>query len=294
MSGYIKEFLQYLEIECGLSRNTLLAYRNDLQKFHAYLSQHQIPLDKTNQEIMLNYVKSETELQKSPATLARNMVAVKMYFRFLTMDGYVKKNSLPQIDSPRLGRYLPQVMNFHQVDALLKAPEPGTALGLRDRALLEVLYACGARVSELVKLQEKDINFEVGYIKCKGKGGKERLVPIGIPGRKAVLTYLEESRPLLAKPGSPGNLFLSCRGNALDRENIWRMIKKYANITGIPSQISPHTLRHSFASHLLENGADLRVVQEMLGHSSITTTQIYTHIDVKRLRQTHRKFHPRG
>jgi integrase/recombinase XerD len=230
----------------------------------------------------------------SSNSISRALVAIKVFFRFLTREKLVPADVTSVIDSPRLIRPLPEVLSLSEVEAIMEAPQVKTRQGLRDKAALEVLYATGLRVSELCGLMISNTNLEIGFIKCSGKGGKERIVPIGRTATEWVTKYMERVRPKLARSNSPGNLFLSRLGKPLSRQSFWKMIKTYTSLAGIKREITPHTLRHSFATHLLEHGADLRSVQEMLGHANISTTQLYTHINRERLKSIHTKYHPRG
>jgi len=218
-----------------------------------------------------------------------------MLYKYLLMEGQISVNPMSAVSTLKLQKYLPEVLHYNAVEEMLQAPDCNNKLGIRDKAMLELMYATGARVSEVASIKVSWINFDYGFIRCQGKGSKQRIVPMGSEASKAIRRYLQEVRPQLLKiEDDEPLLFLSRTGRKLRRENIWSLVKKYAMKAGIRSNISPHTLRHSFATHLLEGGADLRSVQEMLGHSNISTTQIYTHIDRKHLKTTHQKFHPRA
>jgi integrase/recombinase XerD len=302
MEELIQSFLDYLNLECGLSQNTVLAYRNDLKKFLNFMKAWGLRRPKDVHPEHLNaFMSSEKERGVNVNSICRNLVAIKQFYKFLILEGKHQKDSLHAVDSPRLWKRLPGVLHWKEVERLLGAtPSPGP-LGLRNKTLLEVLYATGARASEVITLRLKDVDLNYGYLRCKGKGNKERIVPLGSQARDLLKRYLSEVRPCLTgnrsksqpKEDWDGPVFLSRLGQPLRREDVWRIVKTSARRAGIKA-ISPHTLRHSFATHLLERGADLRSVQEMLGHASIATTQIYTHIDRHQLKSIHRQFHPRG
>ena len=290
----IDDFLSYLEFECGLSLNTIRAYAADLKGFVSSADARDLssPADVRTEHIV-EHMLGQKSRGLSVNSISRQLVAIRMLFRFLVMEGKVKSDVTSILDSPRLWRRLPDVLDVSDVEQLLKAPNGNAELELRDRAILETLYATGARVSEVAGLTLTDINFEYTFVRCHGKGDKERLVPMGQKAIAAIKEYLQQARPKLARRANSPNLFLSRNGNALDRESIWRMVKKYALKAGINKKVTPHTLRHSFATHMLQRGADLRAIQEMLGHASVVTTQIYTHVDKDRLKAIHKKYHPR-
>ena len=227
-------------------------------------------------------------------SISRRLVAIKVFFAYLQSEGLLDRNVTEAMDSPRLWKVLPGVLSIKEVEILLRAPKGQNRTALRDRALLELLYATGFRVSEIATLTHEEIHFDTGYIRCTGKGSKVRIVPFGEKAQKTLLCYLERGRPLFEKPASGTYVFLTYRGTCFTRKGIWKLIKNYAKMAGLEKPVSPHTLRHSFASHLLANGAPLRVIQEMLGHADIATTQIYTHVDAGRLRKIHASYHPRA
>ena len=227
-------------------------------------------------------------------SISRNLVAIKVFYKFLVREGLLKTDIAGILESPKLIRPLPDALNMNEVEKLINSAGGRDWQSVRDKAVLELMYATGFRVSEVVELKVPDANLDIGFAKCTGKGNKERIVPLGGKAKEAVKRYLEKTRPKLLKKSTEGHLFLSRLGKKISRQSFWKMIKKYTKAAGIKKRIKPHTLRHSFATHLLERGADLRSVQEMLGHSDISTTQIYTHIDKERLKGIHRKFHPRG
>lgn len=295
MRVLLDEFLNYLTVERGLSPLTISAYRRDLLGMIGFLEKRRIrSLDDTTREMIGAYLMAEKARGLSGASLSRFLAALKVFFRFLALNRYVRVDITDVIESPKVWKHLPDVMSVEEVDRFLAAPRAGTHLGRRDRAMLELMYATGVRVSEASGLKTDDVNLDVGYIRCMGKGSKERIVPLGKEARRTVKSYLAETRPKFARPGSPGILFLTHHGKPFTRQGIWQIVKQYAREAEIKKEVTPHTLRHSFATHLLSRGADLRVVQEMLGHADIATTQTYTHIDRDRLKGIHKKFHPRA
>ncbi len=295
MYAEIEEFLDYLTVECGLARNTILAYRRDLTKFAKYLRERKADkLKAVDAQRVVDYMMHLKESDIAVSSIARNLAAIRMFFRYLWGEGRIKKDATSLLQSPKLWRRLPELLSVQEVNKLLAAPKGDDPICVRDRAMLEVLYATGARVSELCDLRPESVNLDYGYARCIGKGSKERIVPLGRRAVSAIRRYLTLARPKLTKRQDSRYLFVTRAGKRIDRENVWRRMKRYAALAGIRSTISPHTLRHSFATHLLEGGADLRAIQEMLGHVSIATTQIYTHTDTRRLRAVHKKFHPRA
>lgn len=296
MNDPIESFLNYLIVECGLSKNTILGYRVALKHLSDYMERKNIDrFESIRPEHIVMFIEAEKERGLSVNSITRNLIAIKMFYKFLFMEGKLEKNLITSISSPKLWQRLPGVINQIEIENLLKVPDTGNPLGIRNRAILELMYATGARVSEVATLEVNFIRFEYGLIKCKGKGSKERLVPLGSKAIEALKMYLYDVRPILCKNRKDINiLFLSKNGRPLRRENIWLIVKQYARQAGIKGRLSPHTLRHSFATHLLEGGADLRSVQEMLGHVNIATTQIYTHLDRSNLKYIHFKYHPRA
>lgn len=287
-------FIDYCEKECHLSENTVLAYRRDIERFFQWLAgQTPASVDVTR---LADFVGFLSDLGLAPSSVARCIVTVRMFFKFLQLEGIVKDNPAELIGSQKLWDRIPNVLPPRLVDRFLETPKKSGTYYLRDRALLETLYATGCRVSEVAGLQMSNLNLQAGTCKVKGKGDKQRMAPIGKPAVDAINQYLEHSRPTLIKKlgQDPMYLFLSRTGKQLRREAIWELVKRYAAIAGIPNGTSPHTFRHSFATHMLAGGADLRQVQEMLGHASIATTQIYTHVDQSRLKKVHNEFHPRA
>ena len=295
MEHLLDQFLNYLVVERGLSPNTLDSYSRDLIKYLEYLSRKGIKdINETSDLTVISFFTSLKKNGLSNRSIARNLSSIKMFYKFLAEDHHIKSNPTLNIETPKRESKLPQVLSMEEVDSLLKIPDRNTPLGLRDAALLELLYATGLRVSEIISLPLNNINLEAGYLLAYGKGSKERLVPIGEVAQNLIKEYLEKARPALLKKKQSNYLFITRRTKPMTRQGFWKLIKKYALAAGINKNISPHTLRHSFASHLLERGADLRSVQIMLGHSDISSTQIYTHVTTERLKKIHNQYHPRS
>ncbi len=291
---FLDEFINFLKVERGLSPHTLSGYGSDLARFLAFLDDRGgADLDKVSRDRIVDFLLEEKERGLSPRSLARLLVAIRMFFRFLTAEGYLKTDVSEVMDSPRLGSVLPRALSEKEIGVILTQPDPGKPAGARDRAVLELLYACGLRADELVGLRLADVNLEGGFVRCWGKGSRERIVPLGRSAIRAIREYLPFREGSL-RGADPGWLFVSRRGGAFSRQWLWKLVKKYARRAGLSESSSPHSFRHSFATHLLRYGADLRSVQELLGHSSITTTQVYTHLDREQLKEVHRRFHPRG
>ncbi len=295
MKEFIDEFMNYLSVERGLANNTLLAYRRDLAKYIDYLSQKGIKTaDQVNREHVSNFMFDLKKHDMSPTTVCRNLAAVKMFHRFLVRENLAKEDPTTLVDTPKLWKRVPSVLTQAEIESMISAASGKKAQQIRDQAILEILYASGLRVSELSDLKTTSINYEVGFVRAVGKGSKERLIPLGKKAREALQRYLLKARPQLLKNRTNDVLFLSRLGKRISRQSLWAVIKFYARQANIKKKIKPHTLRHTFATHLLEHGADLRSVQEMLGHADISTTQIYTHVDRERLKSVHKQFHPRG
>ncbi len=289
----VKRFLDYLFLECGLAGATVTAYQRDLNEFWAYVQGREVePADLSIDEVQ-GHLMALQRRGLSLASIARHLASIKVFLRFLHFERTVRRDVASLIESPKRWRTIPGTINQAQVEALLMAPDPADDLYLRDRALLELLYATGLRVSEAVDLRLDQINLKLGYLRCMGKGRKERIVPMGRAAIDALDKYLEILRPRLPADKNSPALFLSRTGRPLDRTNVWRLVRKCAALAGISTSVSPHTLRHCFATHLLAGGADLRIVQELLGHVDVSTTQVYTHVDEVRLQQVHRQCHPR-
>ncbi len=291
----LARFTDYVALEQGLSPRTQEAYRRDLERFAGYAESKgaTAPPDITAR-LLREYVYHLKDLGLSPASIRRNVSAVRTYFRFLTGDGIVVRDPSERLETPKRWRTLPDVLSVDEVQQLLASPTLDDALVFRDRALLELAYGAGLRVSEWITLGTRDLLLDEGLVRVFGKGSKERLVPIGRSAIGAAAIYLRELRPKLERGEGKGVLFLNARGRPLTRMGAWKILRGHVERAGITKHVSPHTLRHSFATHLLEGGADLRAVQEMLGHVDIATTQIYTHVDREYLRQVHRSYHPRG
>jgi len=289
----LQSFLEFLSVEKGLSENTIFSYRRDIKRFFQFLQRLKISFLDPGEDALGKFIQHTSRSGLSARSITRLISSLKAFYKFLVLDGIVKKNPALSLHSPKSMRSLPKYLRVKEVERLLSQPDEGTFMGLRDKAMLELLYATGLRVSELVFLKTNDINTADGFLICRGKGGKERIVPFGNSAVKALHKYLENARPKLLKR-SNDYLFLTYRGGAFTRQGFWKLLKAYAQTANIASKISPHTLRHSFATHLLERGADLRSVQLMLGHSQITSTQIYTHVSRERLRRVYDKYHPRA
>jgi integrase/recombinase XerD len=296
MQALLDQFLDYIALERGLSGNTRSAYSADLRKFLNFLQTRAIhSINSVTRQHILEFLTEEQDRGLGTSSISRRLVSIKVFLRYLQQEGLLRANVTETMDSPKLWKVLPSVLTLKEVERLLSSPPIEKPAGLRDKAILETFYGTGLRVSELAQLTVDDIHFDAGYLRCMGKGRKERVVPLGETARGFIQRYLDEVRPTLAKQGLDARaLFLTRRGRRFNRRGLWKMIKKYARLAGIPKNVKPHTLRHSFASHLLANGAPLRIIQEMLGHSDITTTQMYTHVDPARLKSVHAQYHPRA
>jgi len=294
LEHHLEVFQQHLAIEKGLAANTIAAYMGDLQRFGAYAQVHRLgAAAQLDRSVISGYLAERRQQGISARTTARELVAIKALYRFLAARGEVDGNPAATLQTPRQWQRLPSVLTYEEVDCLLQAPDTATAAGKRDAALLEVLYATGLRASELVGLRLEQIDAQTGVVKVRGKGGKERLVPMGELAAIQLEDYLVHGRPQLLKQYRTSYIFVNRSGQGLSRQSLWKIVKKYVQLAGINKAISPHTLRHSFATHLLEGGADLRALQLMLGHADMTTTQIYTHIVQQRLQTVYQTFHPR-
>jgi integrase/recombinase XerD len=297
----VREFLLHLAAERGLADNSLHAYRRDLENLHEFLSDRNRDLLTADARDLREYLQSQSRAGKATRTVSRRLAAIRVLLRYLgaqETERGKKKNSkdeiLQELERPKREHSLPKVLNRSQVNQLISAPNPKSRLYTRDVAILELLYASGLRASELCSLKIRDLNMAVGVVRVMGKGSKERLVPVGKAALGAIEEYLGECRVKLAKSPGEEHLFLSRSGRPMERIGLWMLVEKYGRRSGLLKKVSPHTLRHCFATHLIGGGADLRVVQELLGHTDIGTTQIYTHVDQDRLKSVHRKFHPRG
>jgi integrase/recombinase XerD len=289
----LRLFLEYLTVEKGLARNTVQSYERDIRKLAVHLKAGRTPLPRVTEDVLTGFVRKASQAGLSARSLARLISALRSFFRFLVLIGFVKRDPSARLTTPSTWLALPKFLTVGEVEALLKAPDATKAHGIRDRAMLEVLYGSGLRVSELATLKAAEVNLGDGFLVCRGKGGKERIVPLGRSACDAVRRWLAEVRPLVDGEERE-ELFLSRRGRPFTRQGLWKLLRQHAATAGLGAKISPHVLRHSFATHLLERGADLRSVQLMLGHSQITTTQIYTHVSRDRLRRVYDKFHPRA
>ncbi|HCU89556.1 MAG TPA: site-specific tyrosine recombinase XerD [Gammaproteobacteria bacterium] len=290
--SYIERFVDHLWVEFGLSENTVNAYRADVKYVQTFLNARSVKLTEACDRDLLIFMSEN--VAHTPRTLARRLSALRRYFRYLLREGIVPTDPTLRLNSPKVGQKLPRALTERDVEALLAAPKTSTILGLRDRTMLEILYATGLRVSELVNITLTEVNLRQGVVRVVGKGGKERLVPFGEVAQTWVERYLEEARPKIGRGRVTDAMFPSSRGGAMTRQAFWYVIKKYARQVDASLNLSPHTLRHAFATHLLNHGADLRVVQMLLGHSDISTTQIYTHVAAERLKDLHALHHPRG
>lgn len=295
MKKLIHEFINYLSVERGLAMNTLESYGRDLRQYSEFLeTDDEGDLDTVSRTTIVNYLMYLQSQGKATATIARRLAALKAFYQFLVREKRIPSDPTANLESPKLEKRLPKVLSVQEVERLLGQPDANQAAGTRDRAMLELLYATGIRVSELVSLNEEDVNLEMGYIRCAGKGSKERIVPLGSLAIQSCREYLGGARQRLVRDREERALFVNHHGHRLTRQGFWKIVKKYAEDAKIDKEITPHTLRHSFATHLLENGADLRSVQEMLGHADISTTQIYTHVTKGRLKEVYAKAHPRA
>ncbi|RAS79306.1 site-specific tyrosine recombinase XerD [Priestia endophytica] len=297
MNLTIEDFIHYLVVERGLSPNTIESYKRDLVKYAEYLKKVETvsSFEEVTREHIIAFMRYMMENGKSSKTIARHIASIRSFHQFLLREHIMDKDPSVHIETPQVERTLPKVLSPDEVEALLTAPDESTPFGRREKAMLELLYATGIRVTELMNLNVEDVHMTMGFVRCIGKGDKERIVPMGKMASEALQKYIEESRPKLLKRNQKEEaLFLNHHGRRLTRQGFWKILKKLALSAQIEKELTPHTLRHSFATHLLENGADLRAVQEMLGHADISTTQIYTHVTKKRLKDVYNEFHPRA
>jgi len=290
----VAEFLQTLQTERGASQNTLAAYRRDLEGYRAFLIRERAQVEDAALADIVRYLGALRRRGLSGRSVARHLSAVRGLYRFLLAEGAIRRDPTEHLESPRPTRRLPRTLRVEDVSAIIETPDTTRADGLRDRAMLELLYACGLRASEALALRVEDVNLEAGYVTATGKGSRQRLVPAGAHALSWIRRYLHTARPRLVKRADPGTLFLNRFGRPLSRQALWALLKTSARRAGLRAAVSPHMLRHSFASHLLERGADLRSVQAMLGHADISTTQIYTHLSSRAVRDMYRRFHPRA
>ena len=296
MDNFVEAFMEFIRFEKGLSANTQAAYRRDLSKFVEFLKNNHNLNDwkDVKKKDIISYLSWEMDQGAENSSIARSFSTIKSLYKFLVAEEYVDLNPTTDLGSPRIKRKLPQVLSIEEVDRLMEEPNVMLPLGLRDRAMLELMYGTGIRVSELLALQIEDINTMAGFLRCLGKGRKERIVPVNQTAIKWVERYLAKARQILISRNQVRTLFLNAHGRNLSRQGFFKILAQYGEKSGIKKEITPHTLRHSFATHLLENGADLRAVQEMLGHADISTTQIYTHLTKSRLREVYQQCHPRA
>ncbi|NLZ38822.1 MAG: site-specific tyrosine recombinase XerD [Firmicutes bacterium] len=295
MESTIRDFIHYISVEKGLAANTLEAYNRDLHAFCSYLKKENInDFREVTRNSITAYLQALRKSGKATSTLSRNMASIRSFYNYLFQERLIVDNPTADLESPKLEKKLPRVLTTQEVELLLEQPDLQQVAGLRDKAMLEVIYATGIRVSELMSLDVLDVNLEAGFIRCTGKGAKERIVPMGSVAIHFVSEYLRRGRPKLIRNKDEPAMFVNQHGKRLTRQGFWKILKKYARQAGIKKDITPHTLRHSFATHLLENGADLRSVQEMLGHADISTTQIYTQLTKSKLRDIYKKTHPRA
>ncbi len=294
MQALLQNFLAYLAVERGLADNTIQSYGRDLKNYATYLANKKMTINSVTQTSIISYLLHLQGKGLATASVSRNLASLKSFFHFLVRENVLSSDPTINLESPKQQKKLPQVLTTNEVSQLLSIPDLKTVAGLRDKAMLEMLYATGLRVSELTGLDCKDVDLEFGYVKCLGKGSKERIVPLGSVAIRVLKDYLKRGRPELVSAAGCEAIFLNHHGKRLTRQGFWKIIKKYAESLGTEKTITPHTLRHSFATHLLENGADLRAVQEMLGHADISTTQIYTHLTRSRLRKVYDQTHPRA
>ena len=295
MDSTIVDFIRYLHVERGLADNTRESYQRDLKDYASFLGRNGSAPERATRTMVISYLLHLEKRQgRAMTTVARRLAAIKSYYRFLLHEGTIDKDPTENLESPKLEKRLPTVLSVEEVEELLAQPDQDTPSGLRDRAMLELLYATGIRVSEIVALDVGSANVDLGFVRCTGKGSKDRVVPMGSVARRSVAAYLQDGRPKLARDPLELALFVNHHGHRLTRQGFWKIVKRYAAMARIDKGITPHTLRHSFATHLLENGADLRAVQEMLGHADISTTQVYTHITKGRLKEVYARSHPRA
>ncbi len=292
---FFSNYLTYIKLEKGLTENTLFSYQNDIKRFLEFLNMKQVSsLKNVNLNILIDFVNMLSELGLSANSISRNISSIKSFFNFLIKEDLIDENPLEYLHKPKIIKKIPEVLTVPEIEKILNSIDTSTPLGIRDRALIEVMYGCGLRISESINITINNILFEQELIRIYGKGRKERIVPIGSHALKYVTLYIRDIRPSLLKNKIRPEVFLNFRGDKLTRMGVWKILKKYVKKCNIDRKITPHTLRHSFATHLLEGGADLRAVQMLLGHSDISTTEIYTHIDKTYLKEIHKSFHPRN
>ena len=295
MEQLLDQFLHYLIVEKGLSKNTIVAYSHGLTRFLSHLREQGIQeIQEAGKFHIRGFLLTLRRKNLNTKSIVRDLVAIRAFFRFLIQEGILESNPVEELESPKVARTLPEILTLKEIEQILEQPNLQTPLGIRDRAMLETLYATGMRVSELTQLPTHQVNLEGGYVLVYGKGSKERIIPLGGEAMKWVSAYLKTARRILSKGKESPFLFVNRSGRGMTRQRFWKSLKEYARRAGLRKRITPHLLRHSFASHLLERGADLRSVQMMLGHVDISTTQIYTHVAGERLKKIHKQYHPRG
>jgi integrase/recombinase XerD len=295
MEQLLDQFLQYLIVEKGLSKNTIDAYSHGLTRFLSHLREQGVQeIQEAGKFHIRGFLLALRRKNLNAKSIVRDLVAIRTFFRFLIQEGILESNPVEELESPKVARTLPEILTLKEIEHILEQPNLQTPLGIRDRAMLEMLYATGMRVSELTRLPTHQVNLEGGYVLVYGKGSKERIIPLGSEAMKWVTAYLKTARRILSKGRESPFLFVNRSGKGMTRQRFWKSLKEYARRAGLRKRITPHLLRHSFASHLLERGADLRSVQMMLGHVDISTTQIYTHVAGERLKKIHKQYHPRG
>jgi len=290
----IRTFLNCLKVEKGLSDNTIQAYRRDIEKFYAFAKRRRLSTRDVQRADVVDFLASLYNSKLDSRSVARHLVTIRNFFRFALMEGYVEEDPAATVESPKFRRSLPQFLSLDEVERVLRQPDTSTVVGLRDKAMIELMYSCGLRVSELCGVRVADLQMDAGCLRCVGKGDKERIVPVGRRALETVQAYYRQGRPELLRGGSSPYLFLNQRGGKMDRIAYWKALASYGRKAGLRKHLKPHMLRHSFATHLLDRGADLRAVQMMLGHSDISTTQIYTHVVEERLKQVYKAHHPRA
>jgi integrase/recombinase XerD len=294
MKEFIATFLDYLSVERGLSANTISAYRLDLNYYLDFLKQHGVDgLHKITREDISGFMQSQKDKGISVNSISRRLAAIRMFHRFLARERLTKTDPSNLVDSPKLWKKIPDTLSLNEVEAIIAQPDIRKSQGIRDKAILEAMYSTGMRISEVVDLKKDNVNLEIGFLRCIGKGNKERVIPLGKKAVAAIARYIKVGRPDLLRKRESEFLFVSRLGKRISRQSLWKIIKRCALAAKIKKSIKPHILRHTFATHLLEKGADLRSVQEMLGHANISTTQVYTHVNHERLKAIHRQFHPR-
>jgi integrase/recombinase XerD len=295
MDNLIQGYIDYLIIEKGLSKNSIESYSADLVRFVTFLEKNRIEqVNQVNTPVILAWLIDLNKKGLSSKSRARHLITIRGLFKFLTSENLLSKNPVKDVDIPKTGLALPKFMTIDEISNLIESPDIRKPRGMRDAAMMETMYGAGLRVSELIRMKLQDINLDANFIRVLGKGSKERLIPIGSQARRIIQKWIKEGRPYLLKKVSSSFLFVARAGKPMTRQSFWKIIKKYALIANIKKNVTPHTLRHSFATHLLEGGADLRSVQTMLGHSDISTTQIYTHVSREYLMKMHKQFHPRN